>query len=367
MSRTATRSAASERTGRAAARGQRLLWLDVARSLALLSMFVAHAAPTMGPFGVLMLTEYVTAPLFAALVGASALFESRRVGWGRALAAATVRAAFLVGAAWVNSLFGAQVLDVLQHLAVITVVAALLAAAPTVLLAVIALVLAVCSVLLSTAGAAPVMSWLSPRAAELGLDPVTVSRQLNHWVLGDYRLLALLAVGLLGMILARLLAPGGAGAPRGLAAGIAAIGLVASGGTILLTRMQTGSFPVAYAGDLPEFVTSTALVVLVFGLCAAVVPGRRSVLTDVLTVPGSMTLTLYMAHQAYLGWVVNLAGPGPWRHPSGTDDSWFNLAVLCVGAIVFALAWRTLVKADPWRRGPVEGLMRLVTRPIHGR
>ena len=53
----------------------RLVWVDVARGLALVSMFLAHAAPSGGPGGALHLTEFLTAALFAALVGVGAALE----------------------------------------------------------------------------------------------------------------------------------------------------------------------------------------------------------------------------------------------------------------------------------------------------
>lgn len=46
----------------------RHLWLDIARGAAVISMLIAHTAPVGGVFNV---TEYLTAPLFAALIGAS--------------------------------------------------------------------------------------------------------------------------------------------------------------------------------------------------------------------------------------------------------------------------------------------------------
>lgn len=52
----------------------RLVWPDAARGVAVLSMFVAHVAPG---GGVILLSEFLTAPLFALLVVVSLTFSWR--------------------------------------------------------------------------------------------------------------------------------------------------------------------------------------------------------------------------------------------------------------------------------------------------
>ncbi|WP_447646028.1 hypothetical protein [Nocardioides zeae] len=60
------------------------LGIDAARGLALVSMFVAHFAPTAGPGGVLDLSEYLTAPLFAFLIGwGPSSVAAARARWSR--------------------------------------------------------------------------------------------------------------------------------------------------------------------------------------------------------------------------------------------------------------------------------------------
>ena len=46
--------------------------VDVVRAVVLVSMYVAHVAPSSGPGRVLELSEYLTMPLFALLVGVGA-------------------------------------------------------------------------------------------------------------------------------------------------------------------------------------------------------------------------------------------------------------------------------------------------------
>ena len=46
--------------------------MDAARGVAVISMFVAHTAPSNGTADVLYLSEFLTFPLFALLVGVGA-------------------------------------------------------------------------------------------------------------------------------------------------------------------------------------------------------------------------------------------------------------------------------------------------------
>ncbi|MFJ3312230.1 hypothetical protein ACIPJU_05400 [Micrococcus endophyticus] len=355
------------RTGATHTTRDRLVWVDVARGLALVSMMVAHVAPTGGPAGILNLSEHLTAALFAALVGVSACLEATRFGLGRALVRALIRAAALLGAAWLTSLFGAAVVDILTHLAVVTVFMALLAALPLAVHLVLALLAGGGGILLAQTGSARVVDALAPAASALGLDPAGLHRWTSFLVVdGPYRLPLLLAWALLGAVLVRTVHGTTTALPRsgrlvGLGWGVG--GVVLAGLVILLSRVQTGAAPVPYTGTAAEILVDTGLVLGVLGLCAAVVPSRPSPATDLLAVPGSMTLSVYVAHQAYLGWVLT-AGPGPWVDGRGADDTWFNLAVLLAGGILLPLLWRGLVRVRPFRVGPLEGVVRLVTDPI---
>ena len=62
---------------------RRDLRVDAVRGVALVSMYVAHCAPTAGPGHVLTLSEYATYPLFALLVGVGAELGPRsgRASW----------------------------------------------------------------------------------------------------------------------------------------------------------------------------------------------------------------------------------------------------------------------------------------------
>lgn len=340
----------------------RLAWLDVARGVALLSMFVAHVAPTPGPAGVLNLSEFLTAALFAALVGASVDLEADRYGWPRAAFAALVRAGVLVACGALTGMFGAAVVDVLTHLAVVMLVSLLLCRVPPAVLAAVGAFLAAVGVWVTRAGPQQVMEWAAP-LVPAGLDPAVAGTLATSWLAsGPYRILLLCAYGLLGMVLVRLLQR----SPRLRALGWAAAGAAVGAAAVFTARAQTGESPIPYTGTVMEAVLCLGLVTAALGACAGLTPDRWPRPTGLLAVPGSMTLSVYVAHQGYLGWVLTL-GPGPWRSPSGTDDTWANLAVLCLGGILLPLLWRALVRAEPWRRGPLEGPVRLLTDPIHGR
>lgn len=356
------------RTGATHTARDRLIWVDVARGVALVGMMVAHVAPTGGPAGVLHLSEHLTAALFAALVGVSARLEATRLGPGRALVRALIRAAALLGAAWLTALSGAAVVDILTHLAVVTVLMALLAALPLAVHLVLALLAGGGGILLVQTGSGRVVDALAPAASALGLDPAGLHRWISLLVVdGPYRLPLLLAWALLGAVLVRTVhgattttLPRSA---RLTGLGWAAGGVALTGIVLALSRAQTGAMPVPYTATPAEVLVDTGLVAAVLGLCAAVVPARAPLLTDLLAVPGAMTLSVYVAHQAYLGWVLR-AGPGPWRDAAGRDDTWFNLGVLILGAILLPLLWRALVRVRPFHTGPLEGIVRLATDPI---
>lgn len=369
----------------------RLVWVDVARGLALVSMFVAHAAPSGGPGGVLHLTEFLTAALFAALVGVGAALERRRHGAGRALGLALIRAVALLAAAWLTSLFGAQVVDILTHLAIVLVLVALLLALPLAARAALAVVCLLLGVWLTAVGTGPVAARLSEALAPLQSLTAPVRAQLGNvgaalafteaeslqWTAefltaGPYRLPLLLAWALLGTVLVASVTRF-EGVARGRAAAWAGAGLALAAAALAFSRWRTGEFPTPYTASVTDVALATGLVLAALAACAAVVPSHLPWLTGILAVPGSMTLSVYVAHQAYLGWAVGgwtaldgalQPGAGPWLSPAGTDDTWFNVAVLCAGGLLLPLLWRAVVRREPWHRGPLEAPIALATRRL---
>ena len=249
--------------------------------------------------------------------------------------------------------------------------AALAQAVPAGAQLVLALLAGGAGILAAAQGPQPLLRVLTPAAVALGLSPAELAPWVGALVTDPpYRLPVLLAWALLGAVVLRTVHT--ASTAHGLRAGRLtglwwALGGIALTGVVLaLARTRTGAAPVPYSGTAPEVLLDTAVMLAALGTCAALAPGRASAGTDLLAVPGSMTLSVYVAHQAYLGWTLR-AAPGPWRSAAGTDDTWFNLAVLLAGAVLLPLLWRALVRVRPWRAGPLEGVVRLVTDRIRPR
>lgn len=345
------------------ARG-RLVWVDVARGLALVAMMVAHAAPTGGPDGVLRLAEHLTAPLFAALVGVGVRLEAERLGPRRSVPRALIRAAALCGAAWLTGHLGAEVTDVLAHLAVLTVVMALLAALPLAAHLVLAVLAGGGGLLLAATPTAEVVDRLLPAAQALGLSGPALTPWVSAFLTdGPFRLPLFLAWALLGAVLVATVYGTTTAAParrvRLTGLGWAAGGIALAGVVLALSRTQTGAAPEPSTATPAEALLVTGLVLAVLGGCAALAPPRAGLLA----VPGAMTLSVYVAHLWYLGWVRRL-GPGPWRSDTGAVDTWFNVTVLVAGALLLPLLWRVIVQLGPFRAGPLEGVVRLLTAPF---
>ncbi|WP_281711394.1 hypothetical protein [Dermacoccus nishinomiyaensis] len=320
--------------------------VDMLRGLALVSMFVAHCAPDDGPFRLAALTEFATAPLFALLIGISAMLADRgNAGLTVAFVRAGVRAAVLVALGlWIEP-WGAQVDVVLVYLALPTLLAPLLARLPdTVLLGIATM---------SWAAAPALLSWGRTRSTEALVAGDDVGHRLWDVVVAGphYRLTTLLVFTCLGIVLWRWTR-----AVPAWSAGLA--GLVALAGAALLMAAKTSgrlAFE-PYDGSHLEIVLE-ALLVGGFALAwFAVVPERFCL--PALAAAGSMTLSVYVLQIAYLAWYVREL------HPGERDDAWGNVGVLCVGALVLPMAWRSLVSREPWSRGPLEGATAAVTRGI---
>ncbi|WP_058235008.1 DUF418 domain-containing protein [Devriesea agamarum] len=105
----------------------RLVAVDLARTLALIFMFVAHTAPNDGPGRILMLSEFLTAPLFAFLVGVSLMLSAAQAQSCNTHARTwalgqMVRASILVVSGIILALATPSVVIILIHLGVLIVV-----------------------------------------------------------------------------------------------------------------------------------------------------------------------------------------------------------------------------------------------------
>ena len=133
----------AERSG-----GSRLLFVDWARGAAYVLMVIAHVAPSDGPARILLVGEFLTAPLFALLIGVGAqLSWSAAPQHGRRyVLREVVRAALVFALGLLLTLSAASVLIVLMHLAVLMLLCVpmvRLRTTPLAVVTVLALVLAV--------------------------------------------------------------------------------------------------------------------------------------------------------------------------------------------------------------------------------
>ncbi len=325
------------------------LRVDVVRALALISMFVAHCAPAGGPGNVLILSEYLTYPLFAALVGSGAVLADRRLtgpGGVRAWWSVLVRGAVLVGVGLLLERAGAQIVVVLVYLGLLTWVAAPLARARTSVIAGVALVAYV---------AAPILhdSFVDDRTDLLVAGHATQVRLLDLLVTGEsYRLSSMIFFAAVGMLLTRyLLAKGPAlqlrlGVVTGLAAGV------------LLAASRVGVVSIEpYVPTPAEHLFDALLLSAVFliGIALATLAAPA---TEPVAWVGQMSLTLYAAQIYWLAYYVKTL------HPGEPDDSWANVAILVVGSFVLAAAWHLVVRRGRWSRGPLEGATAFLAAPV---
>ncbi|RYC12959.1 hypothetical protein [Nocardioides zhouii] len=326
--------------------------VDVVRFLALASMYVAHVAPVPGPAHVLELSEYLTMPLFALLIGVGAQLGSSRTGTGH-WAAVVVRGLALVGLGLALERAEAQVVIVLVHLGVLVVVASLLARLPDLVLAGVGLAAPVVGTLLVQHTSTDVMlgqGWTSDLAR-------------FAWG-GPYRLLPMVAYAALGILVARHLVTG-RGARSVVAPGVLGAAMLVLAAAALAAEQKGLVDLVPYSGTLQEtgLDALVATGVCLVGLAAARALDRTGAARVVggLAAVGAMTLTLYALPILWLAYDVRVL------HPGAADDSWTNLAVLLVGSLVVTAAWRLVVRREPWRRGPVEGALGTVTGLVERR
>lgn len=290
---------------------------DLARGVAVLSMYVAHFAPAAGPGQVLGLSEFLTAPLFAFLVGAGVELGRRRTGWWAGWWTALVRAAVLVGLGLALARTDAQIVVILVHLGVVLLVVSVLRPLPWPVLAGVALVLVAVTAL---------------RAAEGDGGP--------------YRVTELAALAIAGVLLVRWWSRRRP-SPARLSVLAAGAGLPAAG-LLVLDRLGVERLR-PYTGTVAVQLFDLALVVGAACACLALaaVVGPRLLAPVVAT--GAMALSAYVAQ-------VLVAAAWVPRHP--TDNSWALLLGLGAGTLLAATLWRGLAPGR-WR-GPLEVLIDLL-------
>lgn len=326
----------------------RVVGVDVARGVALLSMFVAHTAPSPGPFGVLNLSEFATAPLFAFLIGAGAFFSSERMNFPQLFASSVVRAIAFIALGLYLEGWGAQVDIVLPYLGVLSLLMAPLVFAPGWVLALVAAASWWFALILKT--------YFLPAYGQVLVEGGYQS-YLYQWLFTgtSYQVVTLLCYACVGAVLARALEEWGLVGDAVLA--VAATGV--SGMIFWYSRTAVAEF-LPYTSSRLEMGFALALCLAVVGWCcllARVLAGREGLL-EPLAVAGRMTLSLYVLQIGLLALYSRYAPSYGW---SPRDDSWWVLAGLVVLSVAFALVWSRLLGATFLRRGPLETPLALVS------
>lgn len=329
----------------------RLDGLDLARGVAVVSMLVAHLSPA---GGVLTVSEYLTAPLFALVIGTSMglRLASGRRSAGRFALDNLLRGLVLVVIGLVLQRLYSQIDVILPHLGVLVVV-----------LAPVALLLWRLPVL--TVGVSVALAVLSPvlmeRAREYAVANLTGSDEATRYLVGwvasgqHYRLTSLLPMALGGLALAAVL-PRAGEPPRGYA--IASVLFGASLGAYLVGDASVDGAR-AYSGSTAEIVGATFLaagtVVLAF---VAVALGRRwgvQRLLEPVLATGRLALTAYTLQVVALALIAQARG-------GAQDDSWTVLGV--TGLVVLGGCWALDRR---WGTGPLEWLLHATRVPEPGR
>jgi uncharacterized membrane protein len=319
--------------------------VDALRGFALLSMYVAHTAPDNRLSAALNLSEYLTYPLFAALVGMGAVLGSRR-----SFNATAVRGGVLVVLGLLLDHLDADVVVVLVYLGLLTWIAYPLARCRT---SVIAAVGAVALV-----AAPPVRDALLDTRTELyAHGHATLARLLDYVATGDeYQLLSVVGFAAAGMVVLRLVRSGALAArSRQLVAGGVLLVVAGAYGVLVQRAGQMQPYEATWREHLFCLLLVLATVLLGLGLAPAL--GR---LTTTLASMGRMALTLYVLQVCYLSLWTQL-------NPGVSDDRWGNTLLLTVGSVALALTWPMLVRSGTFRRGPLEGVTELLVEANAGR
>lgn len=346
----------------------RVASIDGVRGLALMSMFIAHCAPATGLGRPLLVTEFLTAPLFALIIGIGAqMSRSRGVTWPTIV----LRAAVLIALGSWLATWGTPILIVLAYLGFLLPIAY----AATRLRGSVLITLAVLLI--------PLSAWargLFPKRMLYGFlaDPMgwISALTVSGWA---YRLSALTVWAIAGILVARRWVL----TPRPKEQAIAGVALALVTAAVFMFRLLGALELHPYSGTAVEITFNLFLVVGFFAICDAVLRRLPSPVTRLLADPGRMTLTLYTAQ---IGW---LAYYGRVLYPGRVDDTWANVAILCLGSIAFAAAWTHLVSgplvrasdraeragrasgalrwASAWAgRGPLEGAVSELERLLPG-
>ena len=330
-----------------ASSNERLVSIDLARCAALASMVIAHTAPTPGPFGVLNLSEFLTAALFAMLLGIAADLSADRMSFSALFAGSVVRAIALIALGVWSNTWGAQVDNVLPYLGVLSLAVAVLVYLPTWVLGILA----------------ALFWWFSPWAIAT-FQPIHAQLVSEHspwsyltlWMFqgGSYRVFTMLAWACAGVVLIRLMGVWGA-------AGDIAAALVtttAAGALWWYISHRIEFFP--YTGIRWEVGFDLLLSIAVICWCSIlgrIFAGRDGVLQPFARA-GRMTLSMYLLQLLILALYVYYTPRFGWP---AQDDSWWMMGGLLIVLLVVPTLWHKLFGHTFLRRGPIETPLHLIS------
>ena len=328
----------------------RLDGLDAARGLAVVSMLVAELAPV---GGVLELSEYLAAPLFAVILGVAMglhLLE-RQPGVGWFLLQNLQRGLLLVVLGVLLQQVSGPVVVALPAFGLLIIVlaplAVLLHRAP-----VLTMGIAAAGAVLGQILHERVQGAYAPAATDDG--PAPTGHVLDWLVLGDvYRVSSLLPMALAGLALAtvlrRVTEP-----PEAYA--VAGVLLVAAAAAYLLGEGSGGAAP--HSGTTAEVVGGTFLAMGAVVVAFLLLHHARRVglvrVLDPVVATGRLALTAYTIQILVLALVGVVRG-------GADDDSW--VVLVATTALVLAACWALERR---WGTGPVEWVVhRLRPAPRH--
>lgn len=329
------------------ARSARLDGLDAARGLAVVSMLIAHLSPVGGPANV---TEYLTAPLFAVVIGVAMglVLEDRRPPVGTFLRDNALRGLVLVVLGIGLQEIYAQIVVVLPYLGLLIIV-----------LAPVALILHRMPVV--TLGVAAGLAVVSPvvmeRARDWTLanpDAPAIVQDLVRWLASgtSYRVVSLLAMALGGLALATVLRRAGQVPAAWVVGGV----LMGSSLAAYLLGAASPDGSAAYSGTTAEIVGATLLacgtVVLSFACVQTVRDLGAGRVLEPLLATGRLALTAYTVQILWLALLAALRDDAP-------DDAWWILGSSLV--VVVGLCWAL---DRWWGTGPLEWVVHRLRAPV---
>ena len=328
-------------------RSTRLDGLDAARGLAVVSMLIAHLSPVGGPANI---TEYLTAPLFAVVIGVAMglVLEDRRPPTRTFLRDNALRGILLVLLGVLLQALYEQIVVVLPYLGLLIIV-----------LAPVALLLHRMPIV--TLGVAAGLAVLSPLVMERARewmfthpDAPGMVVDLVRWLAAgsSYRVVSLLAMALGGLALATVLRRAAQVPGAWLVGGVLLV--VSLAAYVLGAASPDGA--AAYSGTTAEIVGATLLscgaVVLSFAVLQTLRDLGAGRVADPVLATGRLALTAYTLQVLWLALLSALRDGAP-------DDEWWILGsslVLVVGACWALDRW--------WGTGPLEWVVHRLRTPL---